>query len=275
MEFVAKSESIFIIGSCVSVDKDLSSVFSIGSCVVTDIFSEEKTEEEDPMPKLNIEPSRNWIVGQRYANEYKIHNPHFAGPSYESNWLIRKAPGSKYGSFAVGGFPDINNPVSQLKSAGLDTFVCLNSEYGLWAKGDYYPRYGEILPKDRFIHEPIDDMQTVDDKIIVRLAEEIVRRFKNGENIYLHCAGGHGRTGTVALVVLNMLYPELTYLELFEYVQYAHDQRQGNYFGNRTFVYKMADDHLAYKFVQGQVPSPQTIAQRSQVRRITRLTISF
>ncbi len=275
MEFVAaKQDSIYMVGSCVSIGKDISSVFSIGSCV-TEIFSEEKTEEEDPMPKLNIEPSRNWIVGQRYASEFKVHNPHFVGPSYESNWLIRKLPGSKYGSLAVGGFPDNGTVLRELKSDGLDTFVCLNSEYGLWAKGDYYPKYGDTLPKGRFIHEPIDDMQTVDDKIIVRLAEEIVRRFKNGENIYLHCAGGHGRTGTVALVVLNMLYPELTYLELFEYVQYAHDQRQGNYFGNRTFVYKMADDHLAHKFVQGQVPSPQTIAQRSQVRRITRLTISF
>ena len=266
MEFVAKQDPIFMIGSCVSVGKDLSSVFSIGSCVSS---SEEKTEEEEP--KLNIAASRNWIVGRRYANEYKTHDPDFVGPSYESNWLIRKIPGSKYGSLAVGGFPDSNNPLPRLRSAGLDTFVCLNSEYGFYSKGDFFSRYGESLPKDRFILQPIEDMQTVDDKIIVRLAEDIVRRFKNGENIYLHCAGGHGRTGTVALVVLNMLYPELTYLELFEYVQYAHDQREGNYFGDRTFVYKMADDHLAHHFAQGQVPSPQTIAQRTQVRRIIRV----
>jgi len=271
MEFVAKQEPLFMIGSCVSKDMSSSSMFSIGSCVsklsAREICSEEKTEEE-PLPKLNIAASRNWIVGQRYADEYKIHDPDFVGPSYESNKLIPKIPGSKYGSLTVGGFPDSNNPLPQLRSAGLDTFVCLNSEYGFYSKGDFFQRYGDSLPKDRFVHVPIDDMQTVDDKIIVRLAEEIVRRFKNGENIYLHCAGGHGRTGTVALVVLNILYPELTYVELFEYVQYAHDQRQGNHFGKNTFVYKMADDHLAYKFVQGQVPSPQTIAQRTQVRRI-------
>lgn len=268
MEFVATKQesSIFMIGSCVSNDILSSSVFSIGSCV-TELCSEEKTEEE-PMPKLNLEASRNWIIDQRFAGERNTQNPYFSGPTLESNWLIRNS----HGAFAVGGYPDKPNYFENLKSAGLDTFVCLNSEYGFWSKGDYYPKYGETLPKDRFILEPIEDMQTVDDRIIVDLAKEIVRRIKTGENVYLHCAGGHGRTGTVAIVVLHMLYPDLTYMELFEYVQYAHDQRKGNYFGNRTFVYKMVDDHLAYKFVEGQVPSPQTIAQRTQVRRIIRIS---
>jgi|Laugrespbdmm15sd_2_1035082.scaffolds.fasta_scaffold06550_2 protein-tyrosine phosphatase len=264
MEFVSKKDSVFSIGSCVSVGKDISSMFSIGSCVSS---SEEKTEDEH-LPKLEYEGSQNWIVGQRYAKEYDDRDPYFTGPTDESNWLFRKTPGSKYGAFAVGGYPDKPNYFEYLKRAGLDTFVCLNSEYGFYSKGDYYPRYGDTLPKDRFVHVPIEDMQTIDEKIIVRLAEDIVRRITNGENVYLHCAGGHGRTGTVALVVLHMLYPKLTYIELFEFVQYAHDQREGNFFGNSTYVYKMTNDHLANKFVKGQVPSPQTIEQRTQVRKI-------
>jgi hypothetical protein len=267
MEIVAnQEESVFVIGSCVSVDS-VSSVFSIGSCVS---HEEKNEEEEEVIPKLDIEASRKWIIGQRYVGERNTRNPYFTGPTYESNWLIRKTPGSKYGSFAVGSYPDKPTYFENLKQSGLETFVCLNSEYGFWSKGDYFQKYGDSLPKDKFIHERIDDMQTVDDAIIIRLAEEIVRRIKNGENVYLHCAGGHGRTGTVAIVVLNMIYPDLNYIELFEYVQYSHDQRGGNYFGNGKFVYKMADDHLAYKFVEGQVPSPQTIAQRTQVRRIIR-----
>jgi len=264
MEFVATQESVFVIGSCVSGDS-VSSVFSIGSCV-----SNEEKNEEEVIPKLDIEASRKWIIDQRYVGERNTRNPYFTGPTYESNWLIRKTSGSKYGSFAVGSYPDNPTYFENLKQAGLETFVCLNSEYGLWSKGQYFQKYGDSLPKDRFIHERIDDMGIVNDAIIIHLAEEIVRRIKNGENVYLHCAGGHGRTGTVAIVVLNMLYPDLNYIELFEYVQYSHDQRGGNYFGNGKFVYKMVDDHLAYKFVEGQVPSPQTIAQRTQVRRIIR-----
>ena len=39
-----------------------------------------------------------------------------------------------------------------------------------------------------------------------------------GKKVYLHCAGGHGRTGTVAAVVLHMLCMEMTETELFEYI---------------------------------------------------------
>jgi hypothetical protein len=91
-----------------------------------------------------------------------------------------------------------------------------------------------------------------------------------GKKVYLHCAGGHGRAGTVAAVVLHMLCMELTETELFEYIQYAHDQRKENYFGTKTFVYKMPKDPMAQYFCNGQVPSPQTTDQRNQVRRIAR-----
>ena len=111
-------------------------------------------------------------------------------------------------------------------------------------------------------------MQTIQDETIIALAKKIVERLLNGESVYLHCAGGHGRTGTVALVVLHMLYPNLTELELFEFVQYAHDQRGGNHFGPALFIGKMFADPLAHHFVKSQVPSPQTLEQRNQVRRI-------
>jgi len=259
----------FAIGSCVT-GNSIDGIFVKGSCV-----SEEKTEELVTIFKpasLNIDMTRGWITKQRYMIDRIKRNPYFIGPTFESNWLIRKSAFSvtacAMGAFAVGGYPDTPHQLQDLKNAGLETFVCLNSEYGNMVKGEYFRPYGNSLSKANFIHEPIDDMETVKDETVIALAEKIVERLLRGESVYLHCAGGHGRTGTVALVVLHMLYPKLNELELFEFIQYAHDQRRGNYFGPKKFVGRMIADPVAHQFASGQVPSPQTLEQRDQVRRI-------
>ena len=261
MEFIAKTDFAsspfasepFAIGSCVK-GTIIDGIFVKGSCVsLTPV-----------LPNLDV--TRGWITKEKYASNQFKRNPYFTGPTYESNWLIRKT--AKMGGFAVGGYPDELHHLRTLKAAGLQTLVCLNSEYGKTVKGDRFWAYGCELPKANFIHEPIDDMDTVKDEIVIALAQKIVDRLLKGESVYLHCAGGHGRTGTVALVVLHMLYPRLTELELFEFVQYAHDQRGGNYFGPGLFIGKMFADPLAHHFGKSQVPSPQTLDQRNQVRRI-------
>ena len=248
--------TVFKIGSCVS-GTDMSGVFSIGSCVS---HEEEKQEQEE----LNIEPSRNWIVGKGYEkNRYK-QDIYFMGPTPESNWLVRKL-------LAVGSYPDRPGYLKSILDSGIDVFVSLNAEYGKKVGNSYFPKYDDKLPTGcTFIHEPIEDMETVKDEIIVTLALKIVELLQIGKKVYLHCAGGHGRAGTVATIVVHMLCMELTETELFEYIQYAHDQRAENYFGSKTFVYKMFKDTTAHYFCNGQVPSPQTSDQRDQVRRIIR-----
>ena len=246
----------------------------------------EETKEETvfafavikPIPLLDIEESRNWILDEKYTavnftrqRNYYRNDHHLKGPTEESNWLIKKTLGSDFGSFAVGGYPDKPGFLTSLLGSGLDTFVCLNSEYGKQVKNHNYTAYANNrsrIPIDRFILEPIDDMKTVDDETIDTLSSEIVVRITKGEHVYLHCAGGHGRTGTVAALVLHKLYPDLTVPEIFDYLQFAHDQRTGNYFGPQMFTSKMIDDPLAKYFVMGQVPTPQTSTQRDQVRRI-------
>jgi hypothetical protein len=248
-------ETVFNIGNCVS-QTNISGVFSVGSCVSN---WEEKIEEQE---ELNIEPSKNWIVKKGYEYDRNNRDLYFLGPTVESNWLIRKL-------FAVGSYPDRPGYLKSILDAGIDTFVCLNAEYGKWVGNSYFPRYDDKLPSDcMFIHELIEDMETVKDEIIVALAKKIVELLQIGKKVYLHCAGGHGRAGTVAAVVLHMVCMELTENELFDYIQYAHDQRGENYFGPKTFVYKMPKDPMAQYFCNGQVPSPQTSDQRDQVRRI-------
>jgi protein-tyrosine phosphatase len=247
MEF----ETVFKIGSCVS-GTDMSGVFSVGSCV-------SHNEEYD---ELYIQPSRNWIMSKGYARNQNNRDLYFVGPTAESNWIIRNL-------FAVGSYPDKPTYLKSILDKGLDTFVCLNAEYGKKSHGIYYVKYAEKLPSScTFIHEPIEDMETVKDEIIVNLALKIVELLRIGKKVYLLCAGGHGRAGTVASVVLHILCVDLSETELFDYIQYAHDQRHENYFGNHSFVYKMGNDQLAHHFCNGQVPSPQTSQQRDQVRRI-------
>lgn len=247
------SSEPFVIGSCVK-GTSIDGIFVKGVVCVS-LAS---------LPNLDV--TRDWITKEKYESNRTVRNPYFTGPTYESNWLIRKT--ASMGGFAVGGYPDELKYLSALKAAGLQTFVCLNTEYGKTVKGDRFWGYGCELPKANFIHEPINDMETVKDETVIALAQKIVDRLLKGEGVYLHCAGGHGRTGTVALVVLHMLYPELTELELFEFVQYAHDQRGGNYFGPGMFIGKMFADPLAHHFGKSQVPTPQTLDQRNQVRRI-------
>jgi hypothetical protein len=64
-----------------------------------------------------------------------------------------------------------------------------------------------------------------------------------GEKLYVHCWGGHGRTGTLLAVMLSWLY-SLPYAAALKHVQAYHDSRI---------------------FPQG-VRSPQTPVQRAQVR---------
>lgn len=69
-----------------------------------------------------------------------------------------------------------------------------------------------------------------------------MERVLRGEKLYIHCWGGHGRTGTLVAVLLGRLY-NLPYTTALRYTQAFHDAR----------VYP-----------QG-VRSPQTPVQRAQV----------
>ena len=63
--------------------------------------------------------------------------------------------------------------------------------------------------------------------------------------MYLHCWGGHGRTGTVVCIMLHLMYG-LSADEAMERCQHVHDVRR----------------------IPISVGSPQTDAQREQVRRV-------
>ena len=57
-----------------------------------------------------------------------------------------------------------------------------------------------------FIHFPIEDCNVVEDDRVLQLAKQLVYDISKGEVIYLHCWGGHGRTGTVVCLMLHLMY---------------------------------------------------------------------
>jgi protein-tyrosine phosphatase len=99
------------------------------------------------------------------------------------------------------------------------------------------------------IRLPIQDKGIASDEDVLELVEEIVQRFKKGENIFIHCRGGHGRTGVVAALLLGRLYGLSAY-ESLELVQKYHDTR------------------IDVQEKPGVYSSPETHEQRGQVYKL-------
>ena len=203
----------------------------------------------------------------------------YRGPTDESNWVIP-------GRLMVGAYPASldqalhERQISSILGLGIRTFVCLQREYDGAATEEQWRTGQRIRPYIRdaaamlgrsaggngtangnngngngnskreevkFLHCPIVDCDTTADEIIVELATNLLRRLDVGEMIYLHCWGGHGRAGTVASLLVGLLYG-MNGAESMEYIQALHDTRR----------------------FPLDTPSPQTQKQRDQVSRILR-----
>lgn len=57
-----------------------------------------------------------------------------------------------------------------------------------------------------FVHLPIKDCGVTDDSGVFQLALSLVESLHRGEIQYVHCWGGHGRTGTVVCIMLHLMY---------------------------------------------------------------------
>jgi len=155
-----------------------------------------------------------------------------------------------------------------VRPAGITTFVCLQSEFSIdvpereWRAGRALRPYihdaqrvlrmahetGYAAIRQRkidFLHLPIDDGGVTSDAAMDKLAEDCIARVRRGERLYIHCWGGHGRTGTLVAVMLGRIYG-ISYAAALHCTQTFHDSR---------------------RFPQG-VRSPSTAMQRAQVRRL-------
>ena len=191
----------------------------------------------------------------------------YQGPSPESNWVIQ-------GKLLVGAFPGYVNDkenermLTKILNCGVSTFVSLQKEYDnnnpeekwkndiglrpyfkdaekMIKEKQLYPNLNTSVEKLTLFHEPIKDCDTIDDTTTVTLAKKLVKAIYDGEVIYLHCWGGHGRTGVIVCIMLHLMYG-LIAEEAMYLCQKLHDFRVETCF----------------------VTSPQTQKQRLQVSRI-------
>ena len=202
---------------------------------------------------LEISLSENWInLSKIKFNKNK--NKKYEGPTSDSNWLILN-------KLLVGGGISYKYKFDSIKQIGIDTFVCLLDKGD---KDEFYD-YEKHLSNDNYIHFPIKDMNIGNIDGIKLLVKDIAKKILNGKKIYIHCAGGHGRTGIISSLVLHILYPELTKIEILNYLQYCHDQRDYCKYSNDYYNKYINDQSIKEKYAEGQVPTPQTTEQYKQI----------
>mmetsp|Transcript_14351 Transcript_14351/g.21503 ORF Transcript_14351/g.21503 Transcript_14351/m.21503 type:complete len:590 (-) Transcript_14351:312-2081(-) len=200
----------------------------------------------------------------------------YCGPTPESNWVIP-------GKLLVGAYPASQDDaetfelLTSILRLGVNQFICLQLEYktegvteAMWRRGQALRPYFEdvkllvknkhmfkILSQDSnvcdandldFVHFPIKDCSVTDDNGVFDLALKLVEDINKGNVQYLHCWGGHGRTGTLVCIMLHLMYGMDAHAAM-AYCQKVHDLRQ----------------------CPVAVGSPQTQSQRDQVIRIIRI----
>uniref|UniRef100_A0A6C0F341 Tyrosine specific protein phosphatases domain-containing protein n=1 Tax=viral metagenome TaxID=1070528 RepID=A0A6C0F341_9ZZZZ len=248
-------------------------------------IEEDQIKEEVVPPFVSIqEPPRQIVRKRTITVDFttttfsglvplnEINREDIFGPIAESNWVVP-------GKLIAGAFPgytdDIENTNSLIKilNCGVTKFVCMQEEYNVaikeedWRKNCYgktsvvRPYFADVqrIMENKVIHPtlstdvfnvtfehcPIKDCSTVADDIVFSLAKDLVKAIHDGEVVYLHCWGGHGRTGIMVCLMLHLMYG-LTANEALERCQFLHDIRK----------------------MPIIVSSPQTFRQKDQVRRI-------
>jgi protein-tyrosine phosphatase len=111
------------------------------------------------------------------------------GPTANSNWLLHMSNG---GGLILGGYP---RPIEDLDISGVKVYVTLMEE---GEKG--YQDYHESREVYRMA---IKDRHATTKNKLESTAKYIKYRIEKGDLVYLHCLGGHGRTGLVAGAILR------------------------------------------------------------------------
>lgn len=130
---------------------------------------------------------------------------------------------------------EVRENLQTLRDAGIDTFVSLQAEVSpkgelnerfLWAFPQFknYTEYLKDDKKVKYIHIPFEDMSIPDmDRFMINI-NTLLETLMRGKKLFIHCAGGHGRTGIFATILI-LLLENCTIKESIKNTQKRHDQR--------------------------------------------------
>eukprot|EP01130_Rhizamoeba_saxonica_P004341 TRINITY_DN1777_c0_g1_i1.p1 TRINITY_DN1777_c0_g1~~TRINITY_DN1777_c0_g1_i1.p1 ORF type:complete len:317 (-),score=64.03 TRINITY_DN1777_c0_g1_i1:57-1007(-) len=146
-------------------------------------------------------------------------------PTLTSNWLV---PDKFLIGEKPGNYNNIEDDFNGFIDAGITTVVCLIGEYKTLDRyKSSYPSKVEQLINNRevsmrFVFFPVPDFQIAKEEHILRLVQFLKRELLHGETIYMHCLGGHGRTGLICITLIASLYG-ISPDRAKEYCQVSHD----------------------------------------------------
>jgi len=142
------------------------------------------------------------------------------GPTKRSNWVVP-------GSLLCGDRSSLDSEdgLIAILKAGVTTIVCLQSRQETSVAVDYKKRARSIRDGMKFLEQPIPDQEVTEDVLIEDMIDRLLDLLAQGQVLYVHCRGGHGRTGTICALLLGRLY-DLKAPEALARVQLYHDSRQ-------------------------------------------------
>ena len=134
-----------------------------------------------------------------------------------TNWVIP-------GRLMCGPSPlTMGNAAMDIIADGINTIVCLQKE-------TKYTEYLHLFKNSEnleFLQVDIDDNKVPSYREFIVSVTKILTYLKDGRNVYIHCHGGHGRTGLYVIAILACVYKELRTKELaLHYAQHTHDLRR-------------------------------------------------
>jgi len=121
------------------------------------------------------------------------------GPTGRSYWVVE-------GRFAAGAYPGkkgrwelerVPEVVEQLLGAGIDRFVNLTQDYPGGTDGHLTHYDSDVEPHAEVGRFAIRDVYIPTEEFMVEILDAIDGDLAAGHNVYVHCWGGVGRTGTV------------------------------------------------------------------------------
>lgn len=125
-------------------------------------------------------------------------------PSDNSNWVIRQSNGGLIiGShlYTEASLKPVH--LDKILAIKPDLFITLIEEKEMVKHGDFR---GLIPYSSLVVWYPILDGGVGIDEDILQIVRGIVDYLRNGKLCYLACWGGHGRSGTIAILVLVAYY---------------------------------------------------------------------
>ena len=139
-----------------------------------------------------------------------------------SNWLVQN-------KILVGGLPQNKKAFDQIKDAGISVFINLMRPTESQTEKKK-PKFDYRDEKNRkgieYYNYPITDGKTISDEKMLEIGKKVVKFVEKGKKVYIHCLGGHGRTGVLAGIVLHLLNPDMTYKEVVQELNIKHKTRK-------------------------------------------------